>query len=87
MPVGAVTVAEVLAPTLTVKVPVPFILYVIVTGRACGLVNVTRGAGNELWQTVVVPLTVATGVGFTINTAMLELDAVHPVVPSSNTNW
>ena len=44
MPVGAARVAVVLAPTLIVVVPAPLMLYVMVTAKACGLVNVIVGA-------------------------------------------
>ncbi len=86
MPVGAATVALAFAPTFMARFEPELILYVTVTGKALGLVNVTKGAGDELWQTVVVPLIVATGVGFTVSTAILELAEVQPILVPSSSN-
>jgi hypothetical protein len=47
-------------------------LYVIVTGNACGFVNVTFGE-DEPWQTAVVPLTEAVGKPKTLRVAAFEV--------------
>ena len=44
MVVRAATVAVVLAPTLIVVLVPPLMLYVMVMGKVCGLVNVILGA-------------------------------------------
>ena len=52
-------------------------LYVTVTANAIGFVIVTTGSGESPWQTAVVPLIVAVGVGLTV---MLYVTAepTHP---------
>ena len=74
--VGAATVVLVLAPILTVVFPPPLILYVTVTGRAIGFVKVTFGIA-AFWQTVVVPLIDAVGVGRTVIVAEPASAFVH----------
>lgn len=56
----------------------PPMLYVTVTGNACGLVNVTCGDG-AFWQTDVVPLINAVGVGLTVT--FVETGPVGPPQP------
>ena len=49
------------------------------TGKACGLVNVTFGE-VAFWQTVVVPLIVAVGVGRTVTVVNADADGpLHPL--------
>jgi hypothetical protein len=64
VPVGADTFALLLAGILMVWFAPALILYVTVTGNVCGLVKVTIGDGAP-WQTDVVPLMFAAGVGRT----------------------
>ena len=67
------TLAVVLAGTLMVWLPPPLTLYVIVTGKLCGFVNVTLG-GAAPSQTTVEPLTVAVGIGRTLIVVVLFED-------------
>ena len=49
------------------------------TGKACGLVNVTFGEA-AFWQIVVVPLIVAVGVGRTVTVVEANADGpLHPL--------
>ena len=76
MPVGAPSVAVVLAPTLIVWSAPPFILYVIVTGKVCGLVKVNNGEASPR-QTDAVPLILAVGVGRTVIVSDPAITLLH----------
>jgi hypothetical protein len=75
------TVSEAVLFALTfifASVP-PFMSYVTVIGRFCGLVNTILGEG-ALWQTDVVPATEAVGVGLTVTVVDAMADGpLHPL--------
>lgn len=79
MPVGWATVAVEPAPMLMAW-PAPLLmLYATVTGKAIGLVKVMFGE-DVFWQTEVVPLMFAVGVGSTLTVVDAGADGpLHPL--------